>query len=73
MNKPKPVRKNRKAHAPATASVPKPHRSKHRRVVKQDVETTPAQEWGERVATGKAIARGGKTTGHVPGATEQEP
>jgi hypothetical protein len=31
-------------------------------------ETTPAQERGERLDTGKAIARGGKTEGHVPGA-----
>ena len=38
----------------------------------QQPETTPAQERGERIATGKTIARGGKTTGHVPGATEQK-
>ncbi|MCI0701716.1 MAG: hypothetical protein L0241_11590 [Planctomycetia bacterium] len=31
-------------------------------------ETTPAQERGERLDTGKAIARGGKEEGHVPGA-----
>ena len=31
-------------------------------------ETTPAQERGERIDTGKAIARGGKEDGHVPGA-----
>lgn len=35
----------------------------------QKSETTPAQERGERIDTGKTIARGGKTTGHVPGAT----
>lgn len=34
----------------------------------QTPETTPAEERGERLETGKAIARGGKTTGHVPGA-----
>jgi hypothetical protein len=49
-----------------------PPRQKPKRVTKQDVETTPAQEWGERIATGKTIARGGKTTGDVPGATEQK-
>jgi hypothetical protein len=38
----------------------------------QPSETTDAQERGERIATGKTIARGGKTTGHVPGATEQK-
>lgn len=31
-------------------------------------ETTPSEERGERLATGKTIARGGKTTGDVPGA-----
>jgi hypothetical protein len=34
---------------------------------------TPAQEWGERQATGKTIDRGGKTGGHVRGASEQQP
>ncbi len=33
-------------------------------------ETQPAEEYGERHATGKAIERGGKTEGHVPGAAE---
>lgn len=28
-------------------------------------------EWGERIETGKTIARGGKTSGEVPGATPQ--
>jgi len=36
-------------------------------------ETQPAEERGERVATGKQIHRGGKSTGHVPGATEDKP
>jgi hypothetical protein len=31
-------------------------------------ETTPAEERGERIDTGKTIARGGKTEGTVPGA-----
>jgi len=34
----------------------------------QQPETTPDQERGERLDTGKAIARGGKDDGHVPGA-----
>lgn len=33
------------------------------------VEEDPAVERGERIATGKQIARGGKTTGSVPGTT----
>jgi len=36
-------------------------------------KTQPAEEWGERVATGRAIARGGKKEGAVPGAVEQAP
>lgn len=31
-------------------------------------ETSPDQERGERLDTGKAIAQGGKSGGHVPGA-----
>ena len=34
-------------------------------------KTQPAEEWGERIATGRAIARGGGSAGVVPGATEQ--
>jgi hypothetical protein len=29
----------------------------------------PAVERGERIETGKAVGRGGKTTGNVPGTT----
>lgn len=35
-------------------------------------ETQPAEEWGERLDTGKTIARGGKEHGRVPGAHEQD-
>jgi hypothetical protein len=31
--------------------------------------TTPAEERGERIETGRRIARGGKDEGEVPGAT----
>lgn len=34
----------------------------------QKAETTPAQERGERIETGKAISRGGKEAGRVLGA-----
>lgn len=34
--------------------------------------TTPAEERGERMETGRQIARGGKQTGHVAGATSSE-
>jgi len=33
-------------------------------------EMKPAEEWGERLDTGKRIARGGKDHGPVPGAEE---
>jgi len=36
------------------------------------VEEDPAVEQGERIDTGKAIVRGGKEQGHVPGATEKK-
>lgn len=35
--------------------------------------TTDAEEWGDRIEHGRDIARGGKATGHVPGATGDEP
>jgi hypothetical protein len=35
------------------------------------VERDPAVERGERIATSKDIARGGKKQGFVPGASEQ--
>jgi|GEM_PF-4359069 len=49
-------------------------RSSRRESVQQGQreQTQPAEERGERIATGRAIARGGKTTGHVPGATPQQ-
>jgi hypothetical protein len=37
------------------------------------VEEDPAVERGERIDTGKTIARGGKEAGRVPGASEQKP
>lgn len=38
-----------------------------------EVSETAAQERGERIETGKAIARGGKSKGFVPGAMESTP
>jgi len=35
-----------------------------------DAETSDAAEYGERIETGKAIHRGGKDHGHVPGAVK---
>lgn len=37
------------------------------------VEDVPAVDRGERIATGKGIARGGKDSGFVPGADPQPP
>jgi hypothetical protein len=35
-------------------------------------DTQPAEERGERIDTGKAIARGGQTDGDVPGGEPDE-
>lgn len=35
--------------------------------------TTQQEEWGERVETGRDIARGGKSDGTVKGATGDDP
>ena len=35
--------------------------------------TTPAEERGERIETGRTIARGGRQEGTVPGATGDDP
>lgn len=48
-------------------------RQRPERPTEQPPETDPAAERGERIHTGKTIARGGKTTGHVPGTTERKP
>lgn len=61
-------RPENKRHAPGEKQPEK--ESPGSRTVQQS-ETTNDQERGERIATGKTIARGGKTSGHVPGATEQ--
>jgi hypothetical protein len=37
------------------------------------VEELPSVEWGERLGSGKAIARGGKKAGFVPGASPAHP
>ena len=39
----------------------------------QTEKGSPDAERGERMETSKAIARGGKTSGDVPGATAQPP
>lgn len=38
-------------------------------VEQKELEKLASVEWGERLASGKAIARAGKETGFVPGAT----
>ncbi|MCU0704338.1 MAG: hypothetical protein MUF18_10220 [Fimbriiglobus sp.] len=35
-------------------------------------DTTPAEEWGERIDTGRTIARGGQQEGDVPGSEPDE-
>jgi hypothetical protein len=36
----------------------------------KELEKNPAVEWGERLDSSKAIARGGRSSGFVPGATD---
>jgi hypothetical protein len=38
-----------------------------------EIEHCFAVEWGERLESSKAIARGGKSNGYVPGASGQFP
>lgn len=38
------------------------------RPAQKQPETEPAQEWGERIDHGKAVQRGGHTSGDTPGA-----
>ena len=54
---------------------PSPRRKTPRKITpetqqdeRQSPEQEPAIERGERIATGKAIARGGRDSGFVPGA-----
>lgn len=39
----------------------------------EDTPLTPAEERGERIETGRDIARGGQQEGTVPGATGDDP
>ena len=55
--KPSPPRKTQRETAPET-----------QQDERQSPEQEPAIERGERIATGKAIARGGRDSGFVPGA-----
>jgi hypothetical protein len=55
-----------KPHRPPQSPPPRPSEASQA----PEVATTPAQERGERIVTGKTIARGGKQHGAVPGATE---
>jgi hypothetical protein len=37
---------------------------------RREPKSEPAEEWGERHDHGQTVARGGKDSGHVPGAQE---
>lgn len=50
-----------------------PHPEESRDDQTREPETTPTQEWGERLDTGRTISRGGKEEGRVPGAEAQGP
>jgi hypothetical protein len=57
----------------ARASVPPGPDQPPPRAKQSAPATEPAVERGERIETGKTIARGGASAGHVPGATAQGP
>ncbi len=55
---------------PEDRLVAKPGESRPEPAEAEDREhTQPAEEWGQRHEAGKAIHRGGKAEGDVPGAT----
>ena len=60
---------NRQGQRPGPTPGPRGRGTAGRRAENVPVEKDPAVERGERIDTGKTIARGGKTTGTVPGAT----
>jgi hypothetical protein len=62
--------KSRRKSRPSESPQPRPS---ERKTADHPLEEDPAVERGERIDTGKTIYRGGKESGHVPGATEQSP
>jgi hypothetical protein len=66
-------KKEKRRNSDGSEQKPKPQSPDQAGDGVRDQETTPAQERGERIDTGKSIARGGKDEGKVPGAQEQEP
>lgn len=50
----------------------KPNKTVKNRLQSGEIQVDPAQERGERIETGKAIARAGKTAGHVAGAAPSD-
>jgi hypothetical protein len=56
-----------------TAAAPKCDSDLDSNCEDMEVEHYFAVEWGERLESSKAIARGGKSNGYVPGASAQFP
>ena len=65
MKKPKTKKQSHHHHKPETAIQPLP---KQVDVEQKHVDELPSVEWGDRINSGKSIARGGKEDGFVPGA-----
>lgn len=65
MKKPKAHKQNhpRSKQTTPTHSVPK-----QADVEQKHIDELPSVEWGDRINSGKSIARGGKDDGFVPGA-----
>ncbi len=65
MKKPKPQKRSQCHNKQA---MPKQSVPKQIDVEQKQVEDLPSVEWGDRLNSGKTIARGGKDDGFVPGA-----
>lgn len=63
------LKKKTKTKADESLPPVQPVEKSEKKEKSSEVENLPSVEWGERLASGKAIARGGKEVGHVPGAS----
>lgn len=60
-----------KPHLERRTKASPPRRTQIPRAVVDTPDTEEAQEWGERIDTGRTIARAGRSEGDVPGATPE--
>jgi hypothetical protein len=65
MNKPRTKKQIRHDQKPVTSTQPV---LKQTDVEQKQIDELPSVQWGDRIHSGKSIARGGKEGGFVPGA-----